>query len=301
MQMKSILVVVEPDSETQPALDKAAQLARHTGAALELMIADYNPFLEDGYYFDPLQAQKMRYEHGEQRMQELEALADPLRSQGLSVSAATAWGNPPHDEIIRRVKETAPDLVMASTRHHNKVARLFLANEDWELVRYCPVPLLLVKARAWPEKPVFVAAVDPDHAHDKPAALDNKIIAVVKALAAVEDGNVHLFHSSWLPPLSGVYPLIADRDSEEDKLGKLAARNDVAEENCHLSDQEIADSLPALVAELKASVVAMGAVSRSRLDRVLIGNTAERLLDHLDCDILVVKPDEMPALKEYLI
>ena len=301
MEMNNILVVVEPDAESQPALDKAAEIARHTGAALELMIADYNPFLEDGYYFDPLQAQKMRYEHGEQRMQELEAMAEPLRSQGLKVTAATAWGNPPHGEIIRRVREREPDLVVASTRHHNKVARLFLANEDWELVRYCPVPLLLVKGRDWPQKPVFVASVDPDHAHDKPAALDHKIIAAAKSLGAIEGASVHLFHSAWLPPLSGVYPLVADRDTEEDKLGKLAARNDVAEANCHLSNDEISESLPALVEQLNASVVAMGAVSRSRLDRVLIGNTAERLLDHLECDVLVVKPDEMPALNTYLV
>jgi universal stress protein E len=37
--------------------------------------------------------------------------------------------------------------------------------------------------------------------------------------------------------------------------------------------------------------VVIGAVSRSRLDRVLIGNTAERVLDKLECDVLVVKPD----------
>jgi hypothetical protein len=34
----------------------------------------------------------------------------------------------------------------------------------------------------------------------------------------------------------------------------------------------------------------MGAVSRSGLKRLLIGNTAERILDELRCDILVVKP-----------
>jgi universal stress protein E len=34
----------------------------------------------------------------------------------------------------------------------------------------------------------------------------------------------------------------------------------------------------------------MGAVSRSALQRVFIGNTAERVLDALACDVLVVKP-----------
>jgi universal stress protein E len=34
----------------------------------------------------------------------------------------------------------------------------------------------------------------------------------------------------------------------------------------------------------------MGAVSRSGLQRLFIGHTAERLIDQLNCDVLIVKP-----------
>ena len=53
----------------------------------------------------------------------------------------------------------------------------------------------------------------------------------------------------------------------------------------------INDSLPALIEEVDAAVVVMGAISRSAIDRAFVGNTAERLLDELVCDVLVVKPD----------
>jgi universal stress protein E len=43
-------------------------------------------------------------------------------------------------------------------------------------------------------------------------------------------------------------------------------------------------------AETRSAMVVMGALARSGLKRLLIGNTAERLLDHLPCDLLVVKP-----------
>jgi len=49
--------------------------------------------------------------------------------------------------------------------------------------------------------------------------------------------------------------------------------------------------LPDIVEEFEASVVVLGAISRSRLDQVFIGNTAERVLDELTCDVIVVKPD----------
>ncbi|MFM1896506.1 MAG: hypothetical protein RLZZ385_1580 [Pseudomonadota bacterium] len=290
-ELTRLLVVLDPALDDQPALQRAAQLAHFADAELELFIADYNTYLEDGYYFDPIRAQELRREHGERHMQRLEALAQPLRDNGLDVSCSTAWGNPPYEEVVKRVKELHPDLVISATRHHEKLARLLLSNDDWELIRYCPAPLLLVKDKPWAAQPVFIAAVDPEHSHDKPAALDHKLAATAAALAETTGGSLHLYHSTHLPPLSGLYPIHSDYQVDRAKITQLAGQHGVAAENCHLSELDIRDSLPDLSLQLDASVVVMGAVSRSRLDRLLIGNTAERLLDRLTCDVLIVKPD----------
>lgn len=301
LELSRILVLIEPDEESQPALEKAVQLAKYADSELELMISDYNAYLEDGYYFDPVQAQKMRYEHGEHHIAEMEKLADPLREQGLTVSVSTAWGNPPYEEVVKRVEETKPSLVIKSTRHHNKLARVMLSNEDWELIRYCSAPLLLVKSHLWESSPVFIASVDPDHANDKPAALDNKIISTAQSLASISSGDVQLFHSAWLPPLSGVYSVEPNEEEETKKLGELAKKNSISESATHWSAKDVLHALPEKVDEFNASAVIMGAVSRSRLDRVLIGNTAEKILDRLECDVLVVKPDDMPPPAKVLL
>jgi universal stress protein E len=39
-----------------------------------------------------------------------------------------------------------------------------------------------------------------------------------------------------------------------------------------------------------SDLLVIGAVSRSLLARPVIGSTAERVIDHVDCDVLVVKP-----------
>jgi len=52
-------------------------------------------------------------------------------------------------------------------------------------------------------------------------------------------------------------------------------------------DREI---LEASAPETRSAVVVMGALARSGLRGFLIGNTAERVLDQLPCDLLVVKP-----------
>ena len=51
------------------------------------------------------------------------------------------------------------------------------------------------------------------------------------------------------------------------------------------------EALPDFLEKEKVDLLIMGAVSRSRLDSALIGHTAERLLDSVSCDVLVIKPD----------
>ncbi len=48
--------------------------------------------------------------------------------------------------------------------------------------------------------------------------------------------------------------------------------------------------LPAVARSVRAGLVVMGAMSRSGLKRIFIGNTAEQVLDSLQCDVLIVKP-----------
>lgn len=301
LNLKNIVVVIEPDQDEQPALEKAIILAKLVECDLELAIADYNPFLEDGYFYEPKLAQQMRREHAESRLAELEVLAEPLRNQGLRVTAWTSWSNPPHREIVARANEIGASMVIKATKKHSRLARYFMSNEDWELVRYCPVPLLLVKELEWQPQPRLIAAVDPEQLRDKPADLDQKILSISLDLANLVSGSVDLYHSSWKPPMANLYPLDEDGERAQKALLELAQAHGIAPENSHCINESIHTSLPRLTEEAGTSIVVMGAISRSRLDRILIGNTAEKLLDELNCDVLIIKPDQMPMVNQVLL
>lgn len=58
----------------------------------------------------------------------------------------------------------------------------------------------------------------------------------------------------------------------------------------HLKMGDVATELAASARQLHATLVVMGAVSRSGLERLIIGNTAQRVLDGLKCDVLIIKP-----------
>jgi universal stress protein E len=58
----------------------------------------------------------------------------------------------------------------------------------------------------------------------------------------------------------------------------------------HVVGRHPVDAIEQTARKIHSSIVVMGAVSRSGLKRLFIGNTAERVLDQLTCDVLIVKP-----------
>jgi universal stress protein E len=286
-------------------LRKAAALARTSGATLELFHAIEEP--DPGVSWPEtatagtVERQRTTIAARERRRLERFARQDSLR--GLSVSCTTSWDYPPHEAIVRRALASRADLVVAATRHHRLGARLVLRNTDWELIRHCPVPLLLVKSRREYRRSAVIAAVDPFHAHARPADLDARLLDAGEALARLFHGTVHVFHaymplvSAAMMPLSTA-PLVALPPEAEQAHGrwiaqaidKLAGSAGVPRARRHVRMGEVSGELRSVVRATRAAVVVMGAVSRSALKRLFIGNTAERVLDGLDCDVLVVKP-----------
>ena len=59
--------------------------------------------------------------------------------------------------------------------------------------------------------------------------------------------------------------------------------------------------IPYTAQKLSAVVTVVGTVARTGLSGALIGNTAEVVLDALESDVLVLKPDEIIAHLEELV
>ncbi len=290
-KIEKVVTLVDLDDDYTDLLEKAALLAKKNRADLELVSIEYSSYLEDGHYFDPIQAAELRLNMLEEHRLRLDEIAATLKDEELRVDTFAAWGHPSYKSLNEHIEHPETTLVVKSTKHHNKIARLFLTNEDWELIRNCSSSLLLVKGQPWSKEPVFVTAIDPNHANDKPAALDVKMIAYSQVLAKTCGGSVHLFHSDSVPPFMGVYSLIMNEEDKSAKLAEFGRLSGIETSHCHWTDSPIENSLPKLLDKLDASVVVMGAISRSGLDRVLIGSTAERLLDLIDRDVLIIKPD----------
>ena len=153
------------------------------------------------------------------------------------------------------------------------------------------------------EKPVIVAAVDPTHSHDKPAALDHFIVDHAQSLARATGGEVHLLHTyhrlvgigreatRTFKPIELPLDELSRKIQAEHraKLDELAKANDIDEEHTHQLPGDTKELLPTFARTHGADLVVMGALARWGLKRAVLGSTAEKVLDHLPCDILVVR------------
>lgn len=290
LNLKKVLVVLSPDQEQQPALDKVIALAKLADFEITLISVEYTQYLVEGYYFDAIDLPRLRSELLEERKVTLDTLAQPLRDNGLSVETVTRWGHPAYETVIREAMARDCDLVIQHTRQHSAVSRLFLSHNDWQLVRCCPVPLLLVKEAAWQASPVILAAVDPKHARHKPRGLDHTILGIGTDLATLTGGALYAVHSySQLPvPEARQAAVKAEHQAAFDTL---VADFDLPADHCILTEEAPDFALDQIQQQLKADIVVMGAISRSILSEVFIGSTTEKVLDFLECDVMIVKPE----------
>jgi universal stress protein E len=288
---RRILVVIDPVAHQQVALEKAVVIAGHCRSSLELYICDEQQDLPESWAGGS-RTREYREMRRLQLLDELNALARPLKARGLDVGTACEWHAPLEQGIGYHVIRTAPDLVIKETHRHEPVPRASLSRTDWNLVRQVPAPLLLVRPKPWPASPRVAAAVDPCHPADRPPALDQAVLEKGRLMADVLGGALDVYHALQNIPHLPNEPVPAEQKATalalaRDAVGQLAR---TAQGVAHFAEGSVIDGLVKLARQHEADVLVVGAVARPHSSNSQAGGTAAQLLERLDCDLLVVKP-----------
>ncbi len=301
--IRRILVAIKnTDARKSPAAAKAAQLARGLGAQLELFHAIDTPVYVDAVMPRRGQLKRLKKQMQARHLDRLDRFAREVRQRGLKVTTAVDWDYPSYEAVLRRARRTHADLIVAERHGGRHFAPWLLQIADWELVRLSPVPVLLVKSPRPYHRPAVLAAVDPTHAFAKPAKLDEEILRLGTAVTRALRGKLHAMHAYVPMPADmdmaepwSVKNLAAGIEARASARARTAFERSVRAAKIpparrHLVERLPLEAIPQVARGTRSSIVVMGAISRSGLKGAFIGNSAERVLDDVTCDLLVVKP-----------
>lgn len=300
LKLKRILLIAPTEMTRTPAFDRAQALAIATGALLHIVAFDYVQALALAGVFNHDAMAQAREGYLQVHRHWLEQQARFQQSAGLQVTTEVVWAKSSLAQVLTYVNDFHADLVIKDTHHVPALDRAFHRPLDWRLLRDCPAPLLLVTEASHPKPLKILAAIDLSHLEDLTQGLNDRVLDLASLLALSCGAALHVLNVNNWSVVGGAQrslptPCLDDslrdavNDAQEEAFDVLAERHDIEKKRRHLLT-----GIPHKVIELFSrqnafDMVVLGTTYHPGGDR-FIGSTAESVLNHGPCSLMIVKP-----------
>ena len=231
---------------------------------------------------------------------DLQKIVATLKNQGIRANSMVVTGKV-FIEIIRMVLRNKHDLVIKKTGIDGGVLSSF-GNEDMQLMRNCPCPVMLLKPTARKAHPVILAAVDPDPINSARDAINRMIIEYTLSIEhSFEKCEIHFIHA-WDIKEGAFSKLGVPGNKKAMSYREKQHRRELVDgvldkyqwgsnkPKIHILKGNAKKLIPKLANDLDASLVIMGTVCRTGIPGLIVGNTAESVMNKVNCSILAIKP-----------
>ncbi|QFU77043.1 hypothetical protein EY643_16075 [Halioglobus maricola] len=269
MELNRFLVVYDPTREEQPALVRAAAIAGEIGASLHLFAC-----IHGNIAGADRESEEVKRQLAEQQAV-LEQSMAPIAAAGIDTSCEVEWDKDWHHAAVRAASRNRADMVFKSSFKHSTSQRMLTSTSDWTLIRECLCPVLLIKDIDRPPVPRILAGIDISARTENYEKLNEHILEFSRQLLESEMAEVHVVNAF---PDFRVKP-------DRQKLMEVAG---VDSEHVHIKLGEPDKVIVDVAKKLDASLVIVGNSHRSGIAALMHGNTAEKILDKLDCNVLAM-------------
>lgn len=299
-RFKNILLLYECDRAT---FDRAVRLAKDNRARLTVVqVIKKPPDQWQALHLggSPLDLQKLTIKEFESRLKKFVA---PLKQEGLRISTKVLVGTPSL-EVIRDVMSHKRGLVIMTAEGNGGLKGRLFSSTSRHLMRQCPCPVWIMKPTRRKRFLRILAAVDPDPEDEVRNSLNATILQLASSLAAQESAELHIAHAwtLWGEQLLR-RPAVALSDSEIHQYAQqeakkhrfaldiLLAKHALETARIHMIKGDAGSVIPRIARTEQVDLLVMGTVCRTGIPGFVIGNTAENILDEVDCSVLTVKPE----------
>ena len=233
---------------------------------------------------------------------ELDEFAAPLQEAGLRVQTKTVGGEDASLEIINQVIAKKHDLVMMLADGTSSTREQLFGTLSMRLMRKCPCAVWVVKPTRRRQFRNVFAAVDPDPNNKTRDQLNAEILSRAQTIALEHAANFHVVHAwntlggdatrgrRWMTKSEIRYYAEQVADSHRKGLNQLLAKHTDGNAIVHMIQGRTSSVIPEVISNQQADLLVMGTVCRAGIPGFFIGNTAESILNQVDCAVLTVKP-----------
>ncbi len=299
---QNMLVAIDPNQDDQPALRRAVYLHQRIGGKIKAFLPIYDFSYEMTTLLSPDERTAMRQGVISQRTAWIREQAKYYLEAGVPIDIKVVWHNRPFEAIIQEVVAGGHDLLLKMAHQHDKLESVIFTPTDWHLLRKCPCPVWMVKDQPWPEGGKAVVAVNRRARRittiRSMKSWSRRRSSLPSRLTTLE---VHLVGAYPVTPINIAIELPefdpsvyndAIRGQHLLAMKALRQKFSIDEKMTHVEKGLPEEVIPDLAEHLQAGIVVLGTIGRTGISAAFLGNTAEQVIDHLRCDLLVIKPDE---------
>ncbi len=287
--MARIMVVIDPREEKHLALERCREISPDEDIQLHVCM-----FVEVDSARDLAGRLK-------EKSAWLDELIQPYIELGYDVTPEVSTFSRLYESIIRVARKAGADFVFKPMRQHSLIRRVVLTSTDWNLIRFCPIPLLLVNDQEVIRGKPVLAAVDVCSQDEKHEELNHIVLEQAALVANVLQSEVTCVNawnvSSAVMAAGSVDPTPyeiahAKKIDHINEAGALCRQYDIPPERVQVEEGTAEFVINMVSREIDAGVIVLGTVARSGISGLFVGNTAEAVLEGSSTDVMVVKqPD----------
>jgi universal stress protein E len=301
-RFKNILLALDPGTTELTPLVQAVKLARENAARLRVLIVIEHPPLDEmplgtRTLLGLLDRDQVRDMVEQRQRLRLQNQLSSLALADLDVRIGVESSATPFLTIIQSVLRQGHDLLIKEAPSVTGDRAVLLDPTDRHLLRKCPCPVWMIRPERHTAYQRILAAVDASGDGEINSELNRRILELASLQSARSAAELHVVHA-YGPLSTALIRSGADTKTStqgvvrlhRERLDALMADFAVSERHLHMEEGRAGDVIPAVARRERIDLIVMGTLGRVGIPGLLIGNTAERTLDHVDCDVLAIKP-----------
>ena len=307
MKFNNILVVLSPENDKQYALARAVRLAQEQKSPnpvnITLFLAIYDLSYEMSALLSSEERTEMSHNVIEQRKLAIQPYIEKNASDGIQFSSTVVWQSNEAEAITREVEAHNYDLVVKYTKAEESLKSLIVTPVDWQILRKCPTPILVVKDGDWKhQRRILVAVNVSDDENEAHSSFNDELVSLSMDLAdSLDRGNIHLVTAYPPTPINMAIdlPEFSTGDGNSGLRGQyllnmkaLRQKYGISDDHTHVLEGFPEDVIPQVAEKLEAELVILGTIGRTGLSAAFLGNTAEHVISKLNCNLLAIKPSK---------